>query len=100
MKIKVYHISLYKHKSSIEKHGLIPKPKTCGSIRYGPSIFVSTIECDPVAFWYVNCDYFDCWVFLIDKNELIQDPFSPEKNHFYITKPIPPDELKLVYEGE
>ena len=100
MTIKAYHISRYKDKKSIQEKGLLPVAKSMGRISYEPSIFVSTIELDVVAFWYVNCDYINCWEFLVEKDELIKDPFSPEETHFYITRPVPSGELKLIYEGE
>lgn len=85
--VKCYHLSHRKNRDSILKHGLIPKEKTDGRIRYGPRIFVST-SLNYLAFDFVGFENVDCWCFEVEEGELQQDVVSGAKSHFFVANPI------------
>lgn len=93
--VKCYHLSHRKNRDSILKHGLLPKEKTEGRIRYGPRIFVST-SLDDLAFDYVGFENVDCWSFEVEDEELEPDVFSGNKSHFFVAKTIPFNHLTLT----
>lgn len=92
--VTCYHLSHRKNRESILKHGLIPKAKTDGRIKYGPRIFVS-VSLEHLAFDYVGFENVDCWGFEVEASELEPDVVSGVKSHFFIVKRISPKDLTL-----
>ena len=92
----VYHLSHIENRKSILANGLIPKEKTGKIISYSPRIFVSNTpdDCYGYAIDFVGYENVDVWTFRAC-GELFSDEFSGHKNHFYITKSIPPEKLVL-----
>lgn len=93
--VKCFHLSANKNRQSILLRGLEPRSYKGTFIKYEPRLYFSTSRKD-LAFDYVNFENVDVWEFLVAESELQPDLLSICKNHFYITKAIAPDELKLV----
>jgi hypothetical protein len=94
LKIKAFHISPRKNRTSILKHGLLTSSKTTGRIKYGPRIFFST-DVDNLGFDYVNFENVDCWEFEVDSKSIKKDLISNYKCHFYIENSILPSKITL-----
>jgi hypothetical protein len=101
--ITLYHISHRKNRDSILKNGLELRGCKDGdgskwsytdTIRYEPRIFASNSK-KTNAFDYVGFDDVDMWKIETDQ-VLYEDKFSKEKGHFFLKKPIPPENLKLI----
>jgi hypothetical protein len=99
--VRVYHISSRLNRQSIVGRGLLPFGFTdveCGwkGFKYAPRIFVSLKKADPYAMDYVAYENIDVWTFLADKKELVKDTVSGNPYHFYLSRPVPPQRLRLI----
>ena len=91
---KLYHLTYKNRRESILKEGLLPKSYNGHIIKYEPRIFVSDSKKN-LAFDYVGYEDVDVWE-IITKQPVFDDPFSSFPGHFYLEKPIPPENLKLI----
>lgn len=94
-RIKCFHLSHTKNRQSILLKGLEPRAYTGYVISYEPRIFFATSR-KSLAFDYVDFEHVDVWEFFVTPDEIRIDWVSSYENHFYITRGIPPNELRLA----